>query len=103
MLQHGQLIPGVERNNGLQHGRQIFDLAQHAAPFLQPGIFVPVEIIDERISLADLSAPGPLGLLDRGLGPGEQRVDGGVVGTRKGIDVVDIFPSSSGYFAAAAG
>jgi len=52
VLEDGKLVPGIEGNDRLQYRWQVFDLAQHAASFVQPGILVPVEIIDERISLA---------------------------------------------------
>ncbi|SCW87374.1 hypothetical protein SAMN02927900_05926 [Rhizobium mongolense subsp. loessense] len=40
------------RRSPAAHRRQILRLPQHAAPFVEPGILVPVEIIDQRIFFA---------------------------------------------------
>lgn len=40
---------GTKRDNGPKHRRQISGLPQRAAPFVEPGIFTPVEIIDHRV------------------------------------------------------
>lgn len=82
VLKHGQLIPGVEDDNGLQRRRQVLTLSQDAAPFVEPGILVPVEIIDERILFGRPIAAGAVGtccVLDRSLRSGEDRIDGRIV------------------------
>ncbi len=50
MLKDGKLVPGIEGNDRLQHRLQVFGLAQHSAPLIEPRMLVPVEIIDERVS-----------------------------------------------------
>lgn len=49
MLQHRELVPGVKGNDRLQYWRQITDLVEHAAPFLQTLVLVPIKIVDQRI------------------------------------------------------
>ncbi len=49
-------VPGIEGNDRLQHRRQLVGPAQHATPFVEPRILVPVEIIDESISLAGVES-----------------------------------------------
>ncbi len=49
VLQDGKLVPGIEGDDRLQHRRQVFGLPQHDAPFVEPGILVPIEIINERV------------------------------------------------------
>jgi len=49
MLKDGNFVPGIEGNDGLQNRRQVFGLTQHATPFIEAGILVPVEIIDQWI------------------------------------------------------
>lgn len=94
MLKHRNLIPGIEGDDRLQHRRQIFGLPQHAAPFLKPRVFVPVEVIDERVSLAAIgrSQARLPGLFDRGVRSGEDRIDGSIVDTGKISGVIIIFP-----------
>ena len=82
MLQDGKLVPGIEGDDRLQHRRQVFDLAQHATPFVEPCILVPVEIIDERIFFRRAATAGPGGVLDRSFGAGQHCIDGGVVDAR---------------------
>ncbi|ARS66146.1 hypothetical protein CN204_17930 [Sinorhizobium meliloti] len=91
MLKHRKLVPGVEGDNGLQHRRQVFSLAQHAPPFFEPGILVPVEIIDERIFFRRAATARPGRVCDRSFGAGQHCVDGGIVHSGKIFDVVDIF------------
>ncbi|MNL87903.1 hypothetical protein D3C87_2173110 [compost metagenome] len=68
MLKHGKLVPEIERDDRLQRRRQVFSLAQHATPLLKPRVFVPVEIIDERVLFGrGAGAAGPSGALDRRL------------------------------------
>ncbi len=59
VLKNGKLVLGIEGNDGLQHRRKVFRLAQHAAQFVQPLILVPVEIKDQlvqfHVELADLA------------------------------------------------
>jgi hypothetical protein len=92
MLKDGQFVPGIEGDDGLQHRWQVFDLAHHAAPFVEPRIFIPVEIIDHRIFFCRAGTAWPRGTLDRRLRTGEHRIDGGIVDAREIFDVVDIFP-----------
>lgn len=40
MLEDTQNIPGIERNDCLQHRRQVVRLPQHPAPFFQPRVLV---------------------------------------------------------------
>lgn len=64
-------------------------LAQHAAPFVEPLVLVPVEIIDQRIGR------GPAGLFgsfDRGARAREDRIDLGIVDAGEIFDVVTIIP-----------
>jgi len=63
VLTNGKLVPGIEGNDGLQHRWKVFRLAQHAAPFVQPLVLAPVEIIDQRIAR---STAGLFGSFDRG-------------------------------------
>lgn len=63
VLKNAKLVPGIEGNDGLQHRRKVFRLAQHAAPFVQPLVLAPVEIIDKRIAR---STAGLFGSFDRG-------------------------------------
>nr|UVY99783.1 hypothetical protein K4M19_00093 [Agrobacterium fabrum] len=63
VLQHGQFVPGIEGDDGLQYRRQGFGLAQHAAPFVEPGILVPIEIVNQRIFSAARLSPARLGRL----------------------------------------
>ncbi|MDP9875265.1 hypothetical protein J2S88_005003 [Agrobacterium tumefaciens] len=76
MLKNGKLVPGIEGNDGLQHRRKVFRLAQHAAPFVQPLVLAPVEIIDQRIGR---STAGLFGSFDRGFRAREDRIDGDIV------------------------
>ena len=76
MLKYGKLVPGIEGDDRLQHRRQVFRLAQHNTPFREPSVFVPVEIVDQRIGR---SPAGPFGSFDRGVRVREQRIDGGIV------------------------
>lgn len=49
----------------------MFDLTQHATPFVEPGVLVPVEIIDQRIGR---SPAGLFGSFDRSVRAREQRI-----------------------------
>lgn len=91
MLQDRKLVPGIEGDDRLQHRRQVFGLAQHSTPFLQPRILVPVEIIDQCVSIRRATAAGPSCVLDRGLRSGEHRIDGGIVDTGKILAKVSVF------------
>jgi hypothetical protein len=102
MLQDRKLVPRVEGDDRLQHCRQVFGLAQHGAPFVQSGILVPVEIIDEGISFARISsAPGPLCLRNRSLGSRQYSINGGIVDSGQILHVIPIVPSPSARIAAA--
>lgn len=101
MLKHGQLVPGIERDDGLQHRRQVFGLPQHAAPFLQSGILVPVEIIDQCVSIRRATPAGPSCVLDRGHRSGEHRINGGIIDAGKIFATVRVVPSPSRYTATA--
>lgn len=69
MLQHRELVPGVKGNDRLQYWRQITDLVEHAAPFLQTLVLVPIKIVDQRIPFpGGPSAFGGAGLADRRAG-----------------------------------
>ncbi len=92
VLQDGKLVPGIEGDDRLQHRRQVFRLTQHAPPFFQPGILVPVEVVDHRIFLLAAATAGPCCILNCRLRSGQNRVDGGIVDARKVFDVVDIVP-----------
>lgn len=46
VLQHLQGVPGVEQQCGAKNRRR---LAQHDAPFLQPFVLIPIEVVDQRI------------------------------------------------------
>ena len=92
MLQHRKLVPGIEGNNRLQHRRQIYCLPQHAAPFVEARILVPVEIVDHRIFLGPAAAAGPCRVVDRGLRSGKYRIDGGIVDSGKPFGFVAVFP-----------
>ena len=37
MLQDRKLVPGIQRDDRLQHRRQVLSLQQHAAPFVETG------------------------------------------------------------------
>jgi hypothetical protein len=71
VLEDGKLVPGVKGDDRLQHRRQVSGLAQHAAPFVEPRIFVPVEIIDQRVSVCRAGAAGARCVFDRGLRSGK--------------------------------
>lgn len=88
MLQDGEFVPGVEGDDCLQHRWQVFGLAQHTTPFIEPGIFVPVKIIDESVPFAGISAPWPLRMLDRSLRTGQYRIDGGIIDTGEIVHII---------------
>lgn len=77
MLQDLQIIPGVEQQGGAQHRRQTFGLGQHDAPFIEPDILIPIEIVDQQIFFGPsaLGGAGPPRLCDDDLRSGEQRID----------------------------
>lgn len=58
MLQDGQLIPAIVGHDRLQHSQQVLCLPQDAAPFVQPRLLVPVEIVDQRIGRSPAGLPG---------------------------------------------
>lgn len=89
VLKNGKLVPRTEGNDGRQHRRKVFRLAQHAAPFVQPVVLVPVEIIEQRIgrSTAEL-----FGSFDRGFRVREDRIDGGIVDAGEIFRVITILP-----------
>lgn len=65
MLQDRKLVASIEGDDGSKHRWQVFGLAQYAAPFVEPSILIPVEIIDARIlfGMADCrTATGATGL-----------------------------------------
>ncbi|QTK80495.1 hypothetical protein AT6N2_C2971 [Agrobacterium tumefaciens] len=97
MLQDKQLVPGIEGDDRLQHYRQVFGLAQHAAPLVQPRILVPVEIIDESAWFTGVSSPGPLCLFDLGFRSGEQRIDGTEIDTGEVDAIIIVAPLPSPY------
>ncbi len=90
-----KLVPGIESNDRLQHRRQIFGLTQHAAPLVEPGILVPIEIINQRILFGRHVAAGaarPCCILDRRVRSGEHRVDGRIVNAGKILGGVSTLP-----------
>lgn len=90
MLEDGNLVPGIQRDNRLQHRRKVLGLAQHVPPFLEPFVLVPIEIVDQRISFASAGEAGRSCLFDGGVGTSEHRIDGGELGV---IAVVLPLPS----------
>ena len=98
MLQHRNLVPGIERNDRLQHRRQVLDLPQYTAPLFQPPVLIPVEIIDQRILFPGLSAcdgAGLLGLFNGGLRSGQHRIDGGKFFSKQAGVILAVLPLSS--------
>lgn len=47
MLKHRELAPGIEGNDRLQHRWQITDLLEHASPFFETLVLVPIKIVDQ--------------------------------------------------------
>lgn len=92
MKQATRSILGVEGDDRLQHCRQVFGLAQHAAPLVQLRILVPVEIIDESTSFTGASSPGPLCLFDLGFRSREQRIDGTEIDTGEVDAIIIVAP-----------
>ncbi|MHC2296147.1 hypothetical protein ACVJBD_000353 [Rhizobium mongolense] len=89
--------PGDPRNNaegnyGLQHRRQILRSPQHAVPFVEPRIFIPVEIINQRILFPGTDAVRRPCLLERRFGPGQYRIDGGELGVKQAGAVIAVLP-----------
>lgn len=89
MLQNREFVPGIEDNDRLRHRRQVSGLAQDAAPFVEPLVLVPVEIIDQRIGR---SPAGLFGSFDRGVRAREDRIDRGIVDAGEIFGVVTIIP-----------
>lgn len=91
MLQDLERVPGIEGHHRLQYRRQIFGLAQHGPPFLEPRILVPVEIVDKWITI-----PRPICRCDRLLqhrfGARQDRIDGGQLGVECAGAVTDVLP-----------
>lgn len=75
MLQDLQKIPGVEGERHPQHRRQIFCPGNDRAPLLQPRILVPVEIVDQRISVRGRFAHGGFCCRECGFRARQQRID----------------------------
>lgn len=98
MLQDGKLIPSIEGDDRLQHRRQVFGLPLDAAPFVEPGILIPVEIINERVFFgcgAGAGTAGPCGALDCRVRPRQQRIDGGIVDAGEIVRVITVVPLPS--------
>ena len=89
MLQDGKLVPGIEGDDGLQHRRQVFGLTQDATPFIEAGILVPVEIIDQRIGR---TAARLFGSFDCSVRSREQRIDNRIVDAGEILGVVGVIP-----------
>lgn len=92
MLKNGQLVPSIQGNDGLQHRRQIICLPQRVAPLVEPGILVPVEIVNHRVFVRNGVTAGTFGTLDRCFRPRQQRIDGGIVDAGQILRVVNIVP-----------
>ncbi|MNV41024.1 hypothetical protein D3C71_1326460 [compost metagenome] len=92
MLEDGKLVPGIDGNDGLQHRRQVFSLAHHAPPFVEPRIFVPIEVIDQRIFFRRAATAGTGCVLDRSFGAGQHRIDGRIVDAGQIFGVVTVIP-----------
>ncbi|MBB4279356.1 hypothetical protein GGE12_007170 [Rhizobium mongolense] len=81
---------------GAQHRRQTLGLAQHDAPFLEALVFVPVEIVDQRV--LGPSAFGGAGLprlFDRGVRSGQHRIDRGEFLRKRAGIVIALLPLPS--------
>jgi len=103
VLKHGQFVPGIEDHDGLKRRRQVFGLAQHSAPLVEPGILIPVEVVDHRILFrmagrrTAAGAAGTCCVLDCGRRSGQRRIDGGKVDAWEIFDVIDILaPDTAG-------
>lgn len=92
VLKHGKLVPCIESDDGAKHRRQVFDLAQHAAPFVEPAILIPIEIVNQRIHFnrTAAGAGGPCCIVDRGIRPSQHRIDIHEIDAREILNVVDI-------------
>ncbi len=75
LLENLQRIPGVEGERRPQHRRQIIRLAQDSAPLLQPRLLVPVEIVDQRISVRGRFTHGGFYCRQRRFRARRQRID----------------------------
>lgn len=89
VLKNRKLVPGNEGNDGLQHRRKVFRLAQHAVPFVQPIVLVPVEAIDQRIARG---TAGLFGSFDRGFRARDDSIDGGIFDAGQIFRVITILP-----------
>lgn len=90
MLQHRYFVPGIQRNDGLQHRRQILDLSENDPPFLQPRVLVPVKIIDQCILFRRDGNAGTLRHFDGRIRSREHRIDGGIVNTRQADFIIAV-------------
>lgn len=95
VLQDGDLVPRIQGDDRLQHRRQILRLPKDATPFLEALVFVPVEIVDQRISFAGAGEAGRSCLFDGGVGTSEHRIDGGELGVENVGAIVFVFPLPS--------
>lgn len=96
VLKDGKFVPGIKGDDRLKHCRQVVRLPQHAAPFVQPRVLVPIEIVDQRIFFRSTAAAGPCCVRDCGFRPGQHRIDRGIVDTREVLDLVGQFEMLSG-------
>ncbi|TDW34042.1 hypothetical protein EV128_10449 [Rhizobium azibense] len=85
MLPDLQIVPGIKQQPGPQYRRQTLGLLQHDQPFVKPLVFVPVEIVDQRI--LGPSCAGRLCFCNGGDRQGQHRIDGGELGLEWAGDV----------------
>jgi hypothetical protein len=51
MLQHLNRVPGIKENLGAENRSETFGSIEDGTPLLQPLVFIPVDIVDQRIPL----------------------------------------------------
>ena len=74
-LEDFQTVPGVEEHNRTQHRRKVSGCEKNGAPFLDPLVLVPVEVVDEPILLPPIASRRRSRLRQRCLGTGKDRID----------------------------
>ena len=77
VLQHLKLVPCIERDGGLQHGRKVVCRTQDLLPFIQARILIPVGIIDQRVAIRGSLLRGPVvqRIVDQRTAAVEQRIN----------------------------